>query len=306
MTINAGKLIRESIMNEDGGAVDDLVQKALEMFNGTLDDQGRIDVDGNIGYVSDDRKLSSFVIDGRLVVRFGKVSGDFICNGLGLISLEGCPYEVGGLFDCSFNPITSYVGSPQKVRYFWCGTNRAPTLEGCSQEVTDGFGCERGMITSLKGAPRVIPGRFICYANRLTSMEGGPEEVGGRVDVHYNRKMTSLKGAPKKVGRGFDCHGCALTSLEGAPSEMGTFSTNGEWGFRPQGLVFDCSYNRLTSLKGAPRKVGYDFDCSHNQLTSLDGAPIKVGGNFKSNGNDVKFSSREVRAVCEVGGRTIG
>ena len=68
------------------------------------------------------------------------------------------------------------------------------------------------------------------------------------------------------------------------------------------GRHFDCSYNDLTSLEFAPKTVGGFFDCSHNELTSLEFAPKTVGGFFDCRYNPVKFTEKQVRAVCDVKG----
>jgi hypothetical protein len=65
---------------------------------------------------------------------------------------------------------------------------------------------------------------------------------------------------------------------------------------------FNCSYNELTSLEGAPKTVGENFGCSYNKLTSLDGAPKFVGGDFYCRNNSVKFTEKDIRAVCDVKG----
>jgi hypothetical protein len=65
---------------------------------------------------------------------------------------------------------------------------------------------------------------------------------------------------------------------------------------------FNCSYNELTSLEGAPKTVGENFGCSYNKLTSLDGAPKIVYKDFYCRNNTVRFTEKQVRAVCDVKG----
>jgi hypothetical protein len=66
---------------------------------------------------------------------------------------------------------------------------------------------------------------------------------------------------------------------------------------------FNCSYNELTSLEGAPKTVGENFGCSYNKLTSLDGAPKIVYKDFYCRNNTVRFTEKQVRAVCDVKGK---
>ena len=88
------------------------------------------------------------------------------------------------------------------------------------------------------------------------------------------------------VGGTFDCGNNKLTSLINAPKSVV--------------ISFYCGNNELTSLEFAPTSVGRNFDCSHNELTSLEFAPKTVGGFFDCRYNPVKFTEKQVRAVCNV------
>ena len=195
----------------------------------------RYDYDGNLNWDI----LSTFVSEDKegFTINFGKVTGNFDCSELNLISFKGAPTKVGGWFDCSHNQLTSLEGAPQTVgRSFDCSCNK---------------------LTSLEGAPQKVGGDFSCYGNKLTSLEGAPTEVGGGFSC-FSNQLTSLKGAPQTVGESFDCSENQLSSLEGAPQEVGR--------------GFYCSYNRLTSLEGAPKTVGGWFSCRNNPyLHSLEG-----------------------------------
>ena len=207
----------------------------------TLNPQtNRYDYDGDL----DRNILKNFLSEDKdgFIINFGKITGNFYCSSLDLVSLKGAPQEVGGTFDCSYNQLTSLKGAPQTVnRDFNCSWNQITSLEGAPTEVGEDFWCFWNRLTSLKGAPQTVGGNFMCSSNQLTSLEG----------------------APKTISKVFSCSSNYLTSLEGAPQEVG-----GD---------FDCSWNKLTSLEGAPKEVGGDFDCSTNQLTSLEGAPQIIG-----------------------------
>ena len=69
---------------------------------------GLVDVDGD--FVCSKHDLTDFK-----GIRFGVVSGDFICEYNQLISLVGSPQDVGGHFSCSNNQLTTLEGAPQKV-----------------------------------------------------------------------------------------------------------------------------------------------------------------------------------------------
>ena len=133
-----------------------------------------------------------------------------------------------------------------------------------------------------------VDGSFWCSKNHLTSLINSPKYVSTHFYCNDNR-LTSLEGAPGRVGDTFWCGGNNLTTLKGAPSRVGGY--------------FDCSYNELTSLEGAPRTIPGYFACSSNKLTSLKGAPKSVGGDFYCGNNPVKFTEKQVRAVCDVKGK---
>ena len=187
----------------------------------------------------DSKELRKFIsANGKgFTINFGKITGNFDCSELDLISLKGAPQEVGGHFKCSNNRLTSLKGAPQ--------------------EVGKGFFCSGNKLISLEGAPRDIGGNFWCNNNQLTSLKGAPQKVGKDFNCSSNR-LTSLEGAPQTVKGSFYCNRNHLTSLEGAPTEVGE--------------DFECPYNQLISLKGAPKEVGGDFNCEENpNLNSLDG-----------------------------------
>lgn len=78
----------------------------------TINDNGSIDVDGSVKLP----RASSFLT--HLPLTFNKVSGDFDCSRLSLITLKGCPIELGGTFDCSYNQLTSLEFAPKKANLF--------------------------------------------------------------------------------------------------------------------------------------------------------------------------------------------
>ena len=127
---------------------------------------------------------------------------------------------------------------------------------------------------------------------RLMNLTELPEilknvSVDGSFDCG-NNNLTSLENAPKSVDGSFYCGTNLLTSLKFAPTSVG--------------ISFYCGNNELTSLEFAPTSVGRNFDCSHNELTSLEFAPKTVGGFFDCRYNLVKFTEKQVRAVCNVKG----
>ena len=109
--------------------------------NWRLNEIGNYDVDGDI------RLTKDYIYDGKLQIRFGRVTGNFCCYKLELSTLEGCPAEVGGNFDCTQNKLT--------------------TLKGAPKIVGGDFYCTSNLITSLKGAPKQVKRAFNCIFAKL-------------------------------------------------------------------------------------------------------------------------------------------
>lgn len=95
---------------------------------------GLVNVDGNVRLSRSNIRLPSF----KLPVKFGTVSGDFICQGSPLMSLENGPSYVGGDFDCSGCHLKTLNFSPKIVgsRYF-CFKNKLTSFEGISETIND-------------------------------------------------------------------------------------------------------------------------------------------------------------------------
>ena len=141
-------------------ANDELARKYNLKLNPTT---GLYDCNGNVKVGKD------LVKDGRLVIGFGTVKGNFDCHLCDLTSLEGAPQKVGGNFYCTNNnSLTSLEGAPQKVgKDFDCSLNKLTSLEGAPQEVGGSFDCSFNNLTTIKGAPQKVGGNFECNNNNL-------------------------------------------------------------------------------------------------------------------------------------------
>lgn len=182
--------------------------------NWTQNGDGTIDVDGEV-FIGSSRILT------KLPLKFGKVTGDFTIWKNKLITLEGCPREVGGYFNCSDQELTTLEGSPIEVgESFICSNNKLVSLEGAPREVVRSFGCSNNNLTTLEGAPIKVGENFYCSHNRLTSLKGSPIRVYGDF-LCPNNELTSLEGGPIYVGESFDCDNNNLITLEGGPREFG-------------------------------------------------------------------------------------
>lgn len=248
---------------------------------------GSYAVDGSVAITED------YISDGRLRVRFHKVTGDFDCKYLNLHTLEGCPQEVGGDFNCEGNVLYSLHGAPKFVSSnFSCALNKLETLAECPEYIGGNFSISHNRLKDLKGSPRSIYGWFICDDNPLKTLIGGPEKV-----KNFSCLLTqlqSLRGAPYVIDS-FYCQSNKLQTLSGVQEEI--------YGH------FNCSNNLLESLVGGPKKVYGGYYCDNNNLKDLQGAPEWVGDSFECHdnqdlydytwipkhvGGDVHFSNTEV------------
>lgn len=182
----------------------------IQLDNYNLND-GLIDVEGNVK-----------VCDGRLFklpLRFGRVSGDFICNSK-LNTLKGSPYFVGGDFNCNNNELTSLEGGPAYVRgSYHCSENKLITLKGCAREVGRDFLCNGNLLENLIGSPNKINGYFNAKMNRLRTLKGAPKEMFGRFHLSYNR-LNDFAGAPEKMWGEIYATSNFLNNLKGLPTDF--------------------------------------------------------------------------------------
>lgn len=114
----------------------------------------------------------------RLPINFGEITGDFVCNGNELTTLEGAPTSVSGDFKCSNNGLTSLKGAPSIIgQYFECDCNKLTSLEHGPISVGGYYSCEKNNITTLEGMPKKLTNNFYCRENNIRDFYGVPEEV---------------------------------------------------------------------------------------------------------------------------------
>lgn len=125
--------------------------------------------------------------DGKLPLKFNKISKWFVLQNNNLTTLEGCPNEVGEGFACTDNLITSLDGCPTITNKssFNCYNNKLTSMKGCPNEV-DQFIFDYNNLTSLEFSTEIVNDRFSCTYNKLTSLEFGPKKVKGDYSVGYN------------------------------------------------------------------------------------------------------------------------
>jgi hypothetical protein len=109
----------------------------------------------------------------KLPVAFKAVTENLTLDQNALVTLEGCPPEVGVSFDCSRNMLKSLSGGPEIV-----GWN---------------YYCDHNQLVDLKGAPVQIPNNFNCIGNPLKSLDGFPLEVENAAWIPYLPHLPLLR-----------------------------------------------------------------------------------------------------------------
>lgn len=134
-------------------------------------------------------------------IKFGRISGNFDCSGLGLTSLIGAPQYVGKSFNCSKNSLESLEGGPEHVRgHYDCSNNKLVTLKGSPKKLGsywEKFICSNNLLKDLEGfGDPEFEGFFTCTRNHLTSLEGAPIKLDLDVEdkiSYYGNKEVSGK-----------------------------------------------------------------------------------------------------------------
>jgi hypothetical protein len=157
---------------EENSIVDWCITHGIRHY--TINENDVIDVDGNV----DIRAFRLKIIP----IQFGIVNGFFLCLHNKLISLKGCPREVGGYFNCSDNFLTS--------------------LEGASKKIGGYFDCHKNKLISLEGLPEKIGGVFNCEDNPIYEVYrlfGSYERYKASLDYNYWRGTDIVRGRFKKA-----------------------------------------------------------------------------------------------------------
>jgi hypothetical protein len=184
----------------------DEICKRYDIKNYTINDDGSIDVDGDVW-------LNSRVLV-ELPLTFNRVSGYFNCGENELTTLKGSPRWVRGYFRCGGNDLTSLDFSPEYVGDdFNCSHNGLTTLKGSPKHVGGHFFCGDNLLTSLEFSPDYIEKDFVCNDNRLTNLVGSPKHVGGDFDCSDNENLNNITGCTEKIGKYFFCDNTRLYSI---------------------------------------------------------------------------------------------
>lgn len=162
------------------GNTDPHGKTAVEIF-----DDGTVSLNGHCEIRNGVRNLG---------IKFRRVTGDFRC-GRTLLSLRGCPDEVGGDFSCSKSLISSLEEGPKIVNGdFFCFETAITSLRGSPNNVGGMFSCRDTRIRSLAGMPKTIGTGFSCRACPITSLLTS-SNIGGAFLFTFNNDL-GLLGVP--------------------------------------------------------------------------------------------------------------
>lgn len=145
----------------------------LNLTDYTINEDDSIDVNENI--------IISHMGLNKIPIKFGIISGFFICTFNKLTTLENGPKEVGGFYDCSNNDINTLShNSLEKCEHnFNCSGNNLKLLKGAPKEICGGFNCSHNELTNLTNGPEIVDYDYNCENNMIISIEGYPKELGG-------------------------------------------------------------------------------------------------------------------------------
>lgn len=270
--------------------------ETMGITNYVIDENLFVHVDGDVGI--NEKELT------EIPVKFGVVTGNFLCHKNKLTSLNGSPYKCQS-FNCSENLLHSLEGGPVEVAVdFFCHNNRLESLKFGPVKPVREYYCFENKLKNLSGAPKEVMDTFICSKNELVSLRGAPQKVGRVFDCSFNQ-LVSLKGGPIEVGDTYDCSHNKLESLEGIVQKVYVLSAQNNQikSLKHCPIILDdlcISFNKLESLEYAPKSVPGHFLFRCNELTNLNYAPEYVGHTFDCGGNKLtNFKGIENLVACE-------
>lgn len=195
------------------------------------------------GYVNIDRDLYILTSLTELPVKFGKVKGNFTCNGIR--SLVNFPYDVSGDL-CITTTVNTNRGSSE------IGGILPRQEDGKQFRVGGSFILSTSKLKNLKGFPEWVGGNYNVSYTGLQSLEGIATFIGGDLACK-NNNLTNLKPLTNTTLKGtLLIANNGITSLEGVPQTLSKLS---------------CEYNQLKNFKGIGNV--HTILAYNNQINSL-------------------------------------
>lgn len=171
--------------------------------NYKINDDGSVDVDGDVRIIGTN-------LD-KLPIKFGRVTGYFLCFNLGLKTLEGSPYYVGDSFDCSSNKLVNLKYSPvEVVKHFDCSNNNLKSLEGLSSEIGGNLYCPFNNLKELDSVSN-IEGEIHCdsftnvlkfsgYCKKIDNHYINKHYIGTGIGLNESDRFRSIEKKLKEYG----------------------------------------------------------------------------------------------------------
>ena len=125
----------------------------------------------------------------QLPLRFSKVHGTFTCNNKNLRTLEGCPLEIEGDFDASFNLLSKLTSFPHWVSgSILLNSNKLTSLQGLPDTVSDNLEIQDNPLESLDHLPKSIAWVTLTYSPTIPLLRTlGALHVELIVPMQYKR-----------------------------------------------------------------------------------------------------------------------
>lgn len=168
--------------------------------NVTIREDGTVDVTGD---------MNIYAQFPRLPIKFGRVTGRFLCSGNNLTTMVGFPDYVGGNLMVENNFISNMEGFPKYVgNSVSFSRNKLTSLEGLPDTINGNLELSFNKLESLKGCPRIVLGHLLASYNYFTDLVGSPEEIGHDFFIQSSPNLTSIKGLTPNVGGQVQLIGC--------------------------------------------------------------------------------------------------
>lgn len=141
----------------------------------TVGDDLQISVEGSVDF-----SKMSFT---KLPAKFKKVTGRFLISNTPLETLEGCPDEVGEMFNCGYTHISSFEGGPKQIGMSKKEYSNAYYADHCKN------------LTSLKGIAENAEYLNIGFCDKLKKFDYMSKEI--RLIIACATGIETLEGLSK-------------------------------------------------------------------------------------------------------------
>ncbi len=181
-----------SIFESSQGLIPEQEEFLNECTEGTwrVNPEGLVDIEGRFS-------CSGKGLKDLKGIKFGRVTGDFICSSNSLKTLEGAPQVVGGHFYCTYNSLETLEGAPRKVDgRFFCQDNPLQSLEGAPETIRGEFQSNELSVPEGQWSISTLVTMFLESSGVEKDLLGtlvSPEALQRRIDENPERAAIELK-----------------------------------------------------------------------------------------------------------------